>query len=100
MAWGTEFNANMQISRTHFKNITELDYEIEKVTSDIASNERLILMYTCSSPKKVVPKDWADEPVQYLKTKVEELLNEIEEQTVYLFKLELLKENFNIKKEY
>jgi hypothetical protein len=95
MGWGTSYDCNIFISRKIFHHLSDLETEINDVKSSIENNKRLLLMYVSANPSDITPKDWSEDCILFLHNKIEELLEENDEQTIYLFKLEMLKENFN-----
>ena len=52
-------------------------------------------MYCSTDIKQIIPEDWSEEPIRWLQNRINELLEQMEEDTITLFKLELLiKTNF------
>jgi len=97
MGFGTEFKADIYISRKVFTSIAEVQDYRSELEDDIITDKAKVLMYVSATPKDVIPDDWKDEPIRWLQDQLVELLRNIEENLNLLFKidhyLEYLKEN-------
>lgn len=94
MGWGTTIKTEIYLSRMIFENRGLLEDEIEELEKTIERNKQEILMYCSANPKDIVPKDLDEEAIGFISNKVNDLLNDIEYNSVMLYKLNLLLENF------
>ena len=97
MGWGTEFKTEIYLNRMTFENKGILEDEIEELEQTIERYKRELLMYCSANVRELIPKDWDEEPITFIYNKVNELLSQLEEDTLLLYKLELLLENFDAK---
>jgi len=95
MGWGTSFKTEIYLNRIVFDNKGQLEDEIEETEKNIEKSKQQILMYASASPKDIISDDWKEESISFINIKVNDLLNQIEEDTELLYKLNLLLENFD-----
>jgi chaperone required for assembly of F1-ATPase len=97
MSFGTEFKADIYISRKVFTSIAEVQDYRDELKEEIVRYKSRLLMYVASNPKDIIPDEWKEEPIRWLQDESLELLSVIEENLNLLFKidhlLEYLKEN-------
>lgn len=67
-------------------------YELEKYIEDDKSK---ILMFCSANPKDIIPEEWKDEPIVFIYNSVQELFDNIHTNETLLYKLCLLKDNFD-----
>ena len=53
-----------------------------------------LYMLAIANPKDLIPSDWTEEPVRFIKNEVDRLMESIDENLIDLYKLELLLENY------
>jgi hypothetical protein len=99
MGWGTDFTANVYISRQIFKSLADVDDIIEEHQAEILSAELQLVALASATPKYIVPPDWADEPALWITKTVQDLISDIILAEKMITKLELLKENFDTKQD-
>lgn len=95
MSWGTDVNVDIFINRMKFNSIEEVNYAIEEAEKEIDACKAKLYMYSISSINDIVPEEWVDDKIMWIKVQIDELLEWIEENTILILKLELLKENFD-----
>lgn len=96
MSYGTTIKTEIYLSRMIFENKGMLEGKIEETKQNIERSKQEILMYCASTPKDILSsKEWEEEIVSFINIKVNDLLYQIEEGSVLLYKLELLLENFD-----
>ena len=97
MGFGTEFKADIYISRKVFTSIAEVQEYRDELKEEIVCYKSRLLMYVASNPKDIIPDEWKEERIRWLQDESLELLSIIEENLNLLFKidhlLEYLKEN-------
>lgn len=93
MGWGINFNSDIYLSRISADNQFQLEDLIADKEKYISDLEKELLMYVSANPAELVPKDWEEEKIGFLKNQVETLLEEIKESEVTLFKLYLYKDS-------
>lgn len=89
MSWGTDFKADIYLSRQAFHNIYELEGKIKDNEKIIESVKQRLMMYASASPSELVPEDWEEDSVNFLAQRIEELLEELEDLTIENYKLNL-----------
>jgi len=97
MSYGTDFKADIYISRKIFTSLDEVQEYRDELENDIINDKAKVLMYVSSTPKDIIPDDWKDEPIRWLQNQLIEHLTNIEENLNLLFKIdhyiEYLEEN-------
>ena len=76
MGWGTDFTADIFLSKIVFENEYQLQSKIEETESEISSVVEMLMMYACSNPKDILPEEWKDDGVSFVHAKVKELIDE------------------------
>ena len=89
MSWGTDFVAEIYLSRQTFSNIYEIESKIDSNNKHIESIKQRIMMYTSANPSELVPEDWEEDSILFLNQRVNELIEELEEYTLDNYRLEL-----------
>ena len=97
MGWGTDFTADIYLNRLIFNSIYELEDTIQNCKDEIEEHNRTLLMYASSNPKDIVPEEWEDQSMDFIRREVGEVLRELESEIRQLKDLEYysqyLKEN-------
>ncbi len=94
MSWSTELFCNISYNRKSYKNKYEVEEEINDIKEYInrcRKNIRDLVIMT--EPNKFCPKE--NDPLIWITNEVEDLLNEIEENMIKSYKLELLLDNWD-----
>jgi len=89
MSWGTDFVADVYLSRQAFHNIYELESKIKDNEKIIESVKHRLMMYTSANPSELIPEDWEEDSINFLAQRIEELLEELEDLTIENYKLNL-----------
>lgn len=92
MGWGTIFNTKIYLSRVVFDSIHELNDTISSTESIIEKYKANLKQYASATPKDIIPKEWEDEPINWLGNSIDECLEVLEENIEYLQKLRLFKQ--------
>ena len=98
MGFGTEFTADMYISRERFTNEHELDSKMEEVKEFIRITKEKILMACMGGKDAFYLKDCENndcDAVDVIHLKVTEMIDWLLECNEKLYQYELLKENFD-----
>ena len=113
MGWGIEFTKKLKsvtlnrffeplvyIHKPRFSadNIAQLNDAIEELEDDIREQESQIRMYFAADPLNIVPNSWNDDPVIWLNSQANGLLQQLRSDQVELYKLRLYKEYLQEKK--
>ena len=97
MGWGTDFTADIYLNRLTFSNVYELEDTIQNCKGEIEEHNRTLLMYASSNLKDIVPEEWKNEPMDFLRREVGKVLEELESEIRHLkdleYYLQYLKEN-------
>ena len=99
MGWGTDFTANVYISRQTFKSLADVEDIIEEHQAEILNAELQLVALASATLRDIVPPDWADEPALWITKTVQDLISDIILAEKMITKLELLKENFDTKQD-
>ena len=91
MSWGVDFKTSVFLLHESFNSLFELDTRIEEVKSSLESHTQQLLMYAISTPKDITTDQDVD-LVTNIKASVNEVIKELEEDAVLLFKLNLYKD--------
>jgi hypothetical protein len=95
MGWGTDFKAEIYLNRRVFGSKYELEEAIKESDSLIESFKKELYMYASSNVRDIVPSEWGEESISYIKREIGVLLESLEEETILAYKLSLLLENFD-----
>lgn len=91
MGWETNVPAMITFNKETYQDEYQIRQEIEELKDRIKDFKEDLMIYAMGNPKDFVEKE---EPVMALKNVVKDVLDIIEEDTIKLYKLELLLENF------
>ena len=91
MGWETNVPAMIVFNKETYQDEFQVRQEIEELKDRIKDLKEDLIIYAMGNPKDFVEKE---EPVMALKNVVKDVLDIIEEDTIKLYKLELLLENF------
>ena len=91
MGWETNVPAMIVFNKETYQDEYQVRQEIEKLKGIIEDFKEDLVIYAMGNPKDFVEKE---EPVMALKNVVKDVLDIIEEDTIKLYKLELLLDNF------
>jgi hypothetical protein len=89
MGWGTDFKADLYLSRIIFTSIGEIEDKLKEYDESINNIEAEIKMYASSTPKDIIPDDYKDEPINWLTLRLNELYENYRESLINGFKLSL-----------
>ena len=98
MSWGTDFTADIYISRERFDNEYELDEKIKETKEWIQLTKEKILMACIGGKDSFNLIDCEGNPcnaVDVIHMEVTNMLNSLLEDNERLFRYELLRENFD-----
>jgi hypothetical protein len=92
MGWGTTFKPEIYLSREQFSTDGALEDEISELEKSIERTKQTIAMYVAASPKDIIPEEWKEQGVDFLKHRIDENMEMLEEDLIKLYKLRLLNE--------
>lgn len=93
MGWGTDFTAEIYLSRKIFSNQYELDEAIKSFEDEISNIKSRLLMYASANIKEITPTDMEEEPINFVYYKVTDEMKSLEENIIELHLLNLYKES-------
>lgn len=97
MGWGTDFTINVYLNRQVYKTINDVEDKIKEEEEYIQTIKERLKMFASSNISDIVPNDWKDQPIDWLNTQIDDLLDEYNETKINLIQLglylEYLKEN-------
>ena len=101
MTWGTDFTAEIFLSRQTFSRKYEVEIRIEELVELINECEALLKMYASATPNNIVPPE--EESIEWLNTRINEELSMYQDYIINRYNLTLyldyLGENEDIKNE-
>lgn len=102
MGWGTSFDTEIYLNKLTFDSYYELEDKIEELEESIIETKKSIYMYSMSNPSEIIPDDWKEDSVMFIKMKMNELIEIYEEeflllQKLYIFKKHIDENKLNIK---
>jgi len=100
MGWGTTFKCAIVLNKVHYGNLDEVLSEIDYLEKINIKLEQQLLMFASSTPKDIISEEWKEEPIAFINNSVMEILELFKENNEMLFKLYLLKENFDKKEQW
>jgi len=77
MGWGTDFTADIFLNRLSFTHPSELDDKIEELEYSIEENKKELAMYAVSNIKDVVPDEWQEDAVIFIRKRIAELTDQM-----------------------
>lgn len=97
MGWGVEFKTDVFLNKETYGTQIELEDAIKETEDDQQKMISRVMMIVSANPKDVVPEEWKDQPIDFLYTEIDNLMDEILETERLLVKrymyLEYVKEN-------
>ena len=100
MGWGTTFKCEIVLNKVHYGNLDEVLSEIDYIEKINIKLEQQLLMFASSTPKDIISEECKEEPIAFINNSVMEVLELFKENNEMLFKLYLLKENFDKKEQW
>lgn len=94
MGWGTTLVCGIYYNKKTYDTKYSVEEELEDLNDRLRDlREDILLLSAATDPNKVFPK--SEEPLTELRRRIKEDLEEIDEVTIDIFKLELLLENWD-----
>lgn len=93
MGYGTYVKVELYFSRQEFKSKDEVEEKIQECNETINDAKSKILLMQSGS--LVIPQEWKDEPISWIKSMYDDLFETIEENLIEKYRLELLLRNFD-----
>ncbi len=84
MGWGTDFTADLFLNRIAFTHPSELDDKIEELEYSIEEAKKELAMYAVSNIKDVVPDDWQEDAVIFIRRRINEITEQMLEDQMVL----------------
>lgn len=95
MGWGTDFKINIYLSKVVFNAYEELTSKISKLEEDILEAKKSIYMYSTSNPSDIVPDDWKENSIVFIKSKLNDLFESYDENLKELQLLQMFKKHID-----
>lgn len=93
MGWGIDFPADIFLSHQDYnENIYQVEDAIQEHKESLSLLTNSILMHCSANLKDVVPEEWKDDSIEWLRGFVIDILNQIKTLNCDILKLELYKE--------
>lgn len=93
MGYGTYVNVELYFSRQQFNSKDEVEEKIQECNTAISNAKDKILLMQSGS--QIIPEEWKDEPISWIKNMYDDLLEEIEENIIERYRLQVLLDNFS-----
>jgi predicted RNase H-like nuclease (RuvC/YqgF family) len=90
MGYGIQFKPDTFLSKYTIATIEELEEKIEDSKQWIQDIESRLFMWATVNPKDVIPEEWKDEPIDFIRNSVRTLLESLSEESEKLSKLNTL----------
>ena len=81
MGWGIDFKADVYLNRMQFGSMQEVEEKIEENKLGIEDAKQRIKMFVSATPNSIIPKDWEEEPINWLVNSVNGWFELIEDYT-------------------
>jgi vacuolar-type H+-ATPase subunit E/Vma4 len=91
MGWGTDFNANIFLDKVEINNKYQLDELIRETEEEIQNLREFLLVAAMSNPKMLLASE--DNSIYSVINQIKDNLDELQNKSEFLFKLNTLKEN-------
>jgi len=95
MGWGIEFKADIYLSRQSYSSKGEVEDRIAEIDKVIYDCEAELKMYASATPKDIVSPDDSEATVNWLNTRINEVLEMYQEYLIERYRLALYLEYLN-----
>lgn len=93
MGWGVDFSADIFLSKQNYnKNIYQVQEMIDQYNRGLEEHKASILMYCSANLKDVVPEEWKDDSIEWLRDFINDKFEQIDTLNKDILKLEYYKE--------
>lgn len=93
MSWGVDFSADIFLSHQDYQgNIYQVEDAIQEHKQSLNLLTNSVLMYCSANLKDVVPEEWKDDSIEWLRGFMVDILDQIKILNCDVLKLELYKE--------
>ena len=87
MSWGTDFTAEIFLQGHIFYSKYELENKIKEIEILLQDYKSSIKMYAISNIRDIIPEDWKEDSVDYISSKIDELMEYYDETCMTLINL-------------
>jgi len=77
MAWGTDFIAEVYLSKLIFNNEIAVQNKIDENINEMEDAKQRIKMFVSSNPSDIIPNEWNDSPIDWLNNSINDLFEAI-----------------------
>jgi DNA-binding transcriptional regulator WhiA len=98
MAWGTEFTADLYLSRLQFNSVEEIDQAIQDENDNIARVFNRLTMLAAGSAKDLVSPEYEGDVMGFINFEINDAEQTFRESYQRIMMLETLKDNFETAK--
>jgi len=96
MGWGIDFKANIFLKNQNYQaNKFQVQNAIDECIVNISEYQKELLMYASANIQDVCDPEWISEPIAWLKSKINELSNDMLEEQTKLVNLQYYLEYLN-----
>lgn len=95
MGWGTSFKADIYLNRQSYQNKLQVEAAIDEQEEEIENCTKQLLMYAMAVPSDIIPPDWKEDTVIFVKDKVSEVIQNLMEAARLLIDLNYYLEVFD-----
>lgn len=89
MSWGTDFKADIYLSRQMYNGVWEVKDRIEEIDKELAEIGGKLKILSGATPKDIIPDEWKESPVQWINNEIETLLDDYQENLIHRYTLNL-----------
>lgn len=86
------FTTDIYLQDLRINDLYDLEEVIREEKEMVDYYKYCIAMLASATPKDITPKEWQEEPTEWLQNKLKSYFNLIEEYTIKVYKLEILKQ--------
>jgi hypothetical protein len=95
MSWGTSFSTEIYLIRETFHTKYNAEERIAELERELVMCEQEIMMFAAANVKDLVPDDFKEEPLSFIRYRMNELLEDHEKYAVRIYQIKLLLEVFD-----
>lgn len=92
MGWGSTHKCDVYFSKETIETLNDVELAIEDCDKNIQTIRETILMYSSGNINDIVPKEWDEEKIEFIKIRIGNLFEELWENQDKLSKLYIVKQ--------
>lgn len=95
MGWGIDFKADIFLNKVYVNSKYDLECQIEDCKEELKIIKTKLYMFSSSSPKQIVSKEWKDDVLGYIQIELNNLFEEYDITIEKLINLKYLLKNYD-----